>query len=98
LASAYYLAQQGAQVTVLDRQSGPARRPVLAMRPNLPGYSTPWAAPGIPFKAVKWMFQHHAPLAINDGSMWQLQWMAQMLKTVIHTATEQGTHDACCGV
>jgi hypothetical protein len=25
--------------------------------------------------------QHHAPLAINlDGSMWQLQWMAQMLK------------------
>jgi D-amino-acid dehydrogenase len=27
------------------------------------------------------MFQHHAPLAINiDGSMWQLQWMAQMLK------------------
>ncbi|MDB0116091.1 D-amino acid dehydrogenase small subunit, partial [Acinetobacter baumannii] len=46
-----------------------------------PGYSTPWAAPGIPFKAVKWMFQHHAPLAINlDGSMWQLQWMAQMLK------------------
>src|SRR5690606_27382665 len=46
-----------------------------------PGYSTPWAAPGIPFKAVKWMFQHHAPLAINvDGSLWQLQWMAQMLK------------------
>jgi hypothetical protein len=46
-----------------------------------PGYSTPWAAPGIPFKAVKWMFQHHAPLAINiDGSMWQLNWMAQMLK------------------
>jgi D-amino-acid dehydrogenase len=27
------------------------------------------------------MFQHHAPLAINiDGSMWQLNWMAQMLK------------------
>ena len=39
------------------------------------------AAPGIPFKAVKWMFQHHAPLAVQlDGSMWQLQWMMQMLK------------------
>jgi glycine/D-amino acid oxidase-like deaminating enzyme len=25
VASAYYLAQQGAQVTVLDRQSGPAK-------------------------------------------------------------------------
>ncbi|OCY51556.1 D-amino acid dehydrogenase [Acinetobacter pittii] len=82
VASAYYLAQQGAKVTVLDRQSGPAEETSFGNAGQIsPGYSTPWAAPGIPFKAVKWMFQHHAPLAINlDGSMWQLQWMAQMLK------------------
>ena len=82
VASAYYLAQQGATVTVLDRQSGPAEETSFGNAGQIsPGYSTPWAAPGIPFKAVKWMFQHHAPLAINvDGSMWQLQWMAQMLK------------------
>ncbi|ECE6725698.1 D-amino acid dehydrogenase [Acinetobacter ursingii] len=82
VASAYYLAQQGAQVTVLDRQAGPAEETSFGNAGQVsPGYSTPWAAPGIPFKAVKWMFQHHAPLAINiDGSMWQLQWMAQMLK------------------
>lgn len=82
VASAYYLAQQGAQVTVLDRQMGPAEETSFGNAGQIsPGYSTPWAAPGIPFKAVKWMFQHHAPLAINlDGSMWQLQWMAQMLK------------------
>ncbi len=82
VASAYYLAQQGAQVTVLDRQSGPAEETSFGNAGQIsPGYSTPWAAPGIPFKAVKWMFQHHAPLAINlDGSMWQLNWMAQMLK------------------
>ncbi|WP_151743787.1 D-amino acid dehydrogenase [Acinetobacter calcoaceticus] len=82
VASAYYLAQQGAEVTVLDRQSGPAEETSFGNAGQIsPGYSTPWAAPGIPFKAVKWMFQHHAPLAINlDGSMWQLQWMAQMLK------------------
>lgn len=81
VASAYYLAQQGAEVTVLDRQSGPAEETSFGNAGQIsPGYSTPWAAPGIPFKAVKWMFQHHAPLAINlDGSMWQLQWMAQML-------------------
>ena len=80
--SAYYLAQQGAEVTVLDRQTGPAEETSFGNAGQIsPGYSTPWAAPGIPFKAVKWMFQHHAPLAINiDGSMWQLQWMAQMLK------------------
>ena len=80
--SAYYLAQQGAEVTVLDRQTGPAEETSFGNAGQIsPGYSTPWAAPGIPFKAVKWMFQHHAALAINiDGSMWQLQWMAQMLK------------------
>ncbi|WP_168396177.1 D-amino acid dehydrogenase [Acinetobacter indicus] len=80
--SAYYLAQQGESVTVLDRQTGPAEETSFGNAGQVsPGYSTPWAAPGIPFKAVKWMFQHHAPLAVNlDGSMWQLQWMAQMLK------------------
>lgn len=80
--SAHYLAQQGASVTVLDRQTGPAEETSFGNAGQVsPGYSTPWAAPGIPFKAVKWMFQHHAPLAVNlDGSMWQLQWMAQMLK------------------
>jgi len=80
--SAYYLAKQGAKVTVIDRQSAPAEETSFANAGQIsPGYSTPWAAPGIPFKAVKWMFQHHAPLAINlDGSMWQLQWMAKMLK------------------
>ena len=82
VASAYYLAKQGAEVTVLDRQAGPAEETSFGNAGQIsPGYSTPWAAPGIPFKAVKWMFQHHAPLAINiDGSMWQLNWMAQMLK------------------
>ena len=82
VASAYYLAAQGAEVTVLDRQSGPAEETSFGNAGQIsPGYSTPWAAPGIPFKAVKWMFQHHAPLAINlDGSLWQLNWMAQMLK------------------
>lgn len=23
-----------------------------------PGYATPWAAPGVPLKAIKWMFQN----------------------------------------
>ena len=82
VASAYYLAKQGANVTVIDRQPAPAEETSFGNAGQIsPGYSTPWAAPGIPFKAVKWMFQHHAPLSINlDGSLWQLQWMAQMLK------------------
>jgi D-amino-acid dehydrogenase len=80
--TAYYLAKSGAEVTVIDRQDACAMETSFANAGQVsPGYSTPWAAPGIPLKAVKWMFQRHAPLAIRpDGSLWQLRWMAQMLR------------------
>lgn len=80
--TAYYLARSGAEVMVLDRQSGPAQETSFANAGQVsPGYSTPWAAPGIPLKALKWMFQKHAPLSIRpDGSLFQLRWMAAMLK------------------
>lgn len=80
--TAYYLARSGAEVVVLDRQSGVAQETSFANAGQVsPGYSTPWAAPGIPLKAMKWMFQKHAPLSIRpDGSLFQLQWMAAMLK------------------
>ena len=80
--TAYYLARAGVQVTVIDRQPGAALETSFANAGQIsPGYSTPWAAPGIPFKALKWMFQEHAPLAIRaDGSLWQLRWMAKLLR------------------
>ncbi len=79
--TAWYLAKAGAEVVVVDRQPAPAAETSFANAGQIsPGYSTPWAAPGIPLKAVKWMFQKHAPLAIRpDGSLFQLQWLAQML-------------------
>ncbi|GAB2458247.1 D-amino acid dehydrogenase [Comamonas humi] len=82
VSSAYYLARLGAEVTVLDRQDGPAQETSFANAGQVsPGYSTPWAAPGIPLKALKWMLQKHAPLAIRlDGSLFQLNWIAQMLR------------------
>jgi len=80
--TAFELATSGVQVTVLDRQSACGMETSFANAGQIsPGYSTPWAAPGIPFKALKWMFQRHAPLAIRpDGSLWQIRWMAQMLR------------------
>ena len=80
--SAYYLAQAGHDVTVLDRQPGPALETSFANAGQIsPGYASPWAAPGIPLKAMKWMLQRHAPLSITpDGSLFQLQWMWQMLQ------------------
>lgn len=82
VSTAWYLARAGAQVTVLERQPGVALETSFGNAGQVsPGYSTPWAAPGIPFKALKWMFQRHAPLAVRpDGSLFQLRWMARMLR------------------
>ncbi|UXY12955.1 D-amino acid dehydrogenase [Kosakonia sp. ML.JS2a] len=80
--SAWYLRQAGHDVTVIDRQPGPAQETSAANAGQIsPGYAAPWAAPGVPLKAIKWMFQRHAPLAISlDGTSSQLKWMWQMLR------------------
>ena len=79
--TAWALAKQGVEVTVVDRQAGVALETSHANAGQVsPGYSTPWAAPGIPLKALRWLFQRHAPLAVRlDGSLFQLRWMAAML-------------------
>ncbi|CAG2143339.1 D-amino acid dehydrogenase [Cupriavidus plantarum] len=80
--SAWYLARAGHEVTVVDREAAPALGTSFANAGQIsPGYASPWAAPGIPLKAIKWMFQEHAPLSIKpDGTLFQLQWMWQMLR------------------
>lgn len=79
--SAYQLAKAGHDVTVIDRQHGPARETSFANAGEVSfGYCSPWAAPGIPTKAVKWLFMKHAPLILRpkvDFAM--LSWMAKML-------------------
>ena len=80
--TAWYLAKEGHEVIVVDRQREVAQETSAANAGQIsPGYATPWGAPGIPLKAVKWMFEKHAPLAIRpDGTLFQLRWMWQMLK------------------
>ncbi len=79
---AYYLAKAGHEVTVLDRQSGPALETSFANAGEVsPGYSAPWAGPGVPLKAIKWLLMHHSPLVIKpmlDPAMWM--WGLQMLR------------------
>ncbi|MEZ0289341.1 MAG: FAD-dependent oxidoreductase, partial [Methylophilus sp.] len=79
--SAYYLALKGFHVTVIDRQPAVGMETSFANAGQIsPGYSAPWAGPGVPFKALKWLFQRHAPLRLRpDFSQWQAQWMAQFL-------------------
>lgn len=79
--SAWYLAKAGHQVTVIDRQSGPALETSFGNAGQIsPGYSAPWAAPGVPLKAIKWMMQDLAPLMINPKvNANTLKWMTKML-------------------
>ena len=81
ITSAYYLARTGHEVTVIDRQIAPAMETSFANAGQIsPGYASPWAAPGVPLKAIKWLLQKHAPLAIKvDGSLAQLRWIYAML-------------------
>lgn len=80
--NAYFLAQAGHEVTVLDRKEGPALETSFANAGEIsPGYSAPWAAPSIPLKALKWLFMRHRPLVIwpkLDPAMWL--WGLRMLR------------------
>ena len=79
--SAYYLARAGHEVTVVDRQPAPGMETSFANAGQVsPGYSAPWAAPGIPVKALRWLMMRNRPLVV-----WPLLeprlygWLAQML-------------------
>ncbi|MGS1017051.1 D-amino acid dehydrogenase [Allosphingosinicella humi] len=80
--SAYYLAKAGHEVTVIDRQFGPAQETSFANAGEIsPGYASPWAGPGIPVKAIKWLMMEHAPLILRlavDRDM--LCWLLAMLR------------------
>ena len=79
--SAYYLARQGHDVTVVDRQPAAGMETSFANAGQVsPGYSAPWAAPGIPIKAMKWLMMKHRPLVLwprTELRLWG--WLAHML-------------------
>ena len=46
-----------------------------------PGYASPWAGPGVPVKAIKWLMMKHGPLVIRpklDPAMWL--WLLKLLR------------------
>ncbi|WP_372830609.1 D-amino acid dehydrogenase [Pontibacterium sp.] len=86
--NAWYLAKEGHEVTVVDRQPEAALETSYGNAGMIsPGYAMPWAAPGVPIKAMKWMMQDLAPLAIQpklDSSMYI--WMSKMLRNCSEAA------------
>ncbi len=81
ITSAYQLAKAGHQVFVIDRQPGPALETSYANAGEVSfGYCSPWAAPGIPLKALKWLIMEHAPLILRpkpDFAM--ISWLIKLL-------------------
>ena len=60
--SAWYLAQAGHEVTVVDRQPAAGLETSFANAGQVsPGMSAPWAGPDTPRKAVLWLAMRHRP-------------------------------------
>ncbi|HEY4202050.1 MAG TPA: D-amino acid dehydrogenase [Devosiaceae bacterium] len=80
--TAWYLAEAGHEVEVVDRQQGPALETSFGNAGEIsPGYASPWAGPGIPLKAIKWLLMRHGPLVIRPHlDPYQLLWVLQMLR------------------
>ena len=80
--TAFYLAKAGHDVEVIERGSSAAAETSYANAGQIsPGYSSPWAGPGVPLKAVRWLTQRHGPLVIRpkaDPAMWM--WLLRMLR------------------
>jgi len=94
ITAAYELAGAGHEVTVVDRQAAPALETSFANAGEVsPGYSAPWAGPGVPVKAIKWLAMHHRPLVIRphiDRAF--IAWVLAMLRNC--TATRYAINKA----
>ena len=82
VSSAYQLALAGHEVTVVDRQPAAALETSYGNAGEVsPGYSAPWAAPGVPVKAVKWLLMQHRPLVIRPHlDLNMIRWGLAMLR------------------
>lgn len=79
--TAYELAVDGHEVHVFERRASACEEASFANAGVLaPGYVTPWAAPGMPSKVLKYLFKPHAPvrmgLPFRHGEVaWLRQWL-----------------------
>lgn len=80
--AAWFLTRAGLQAEVIERQPDVALETSFANAGEIsPGYASPWAGPGMPVKALTWLFQRHAPLVIRPGlDPAMYLWILRMLR------------------
>jgi D-amino-acid dehydrogenase len=72
--TAWYLAQDGHEVTVIDRQAGPGRETSFANGGQVSaGHAQPWARPSVIPKMLAWLGREDAPLRFRLRADWA-QW------------------------
>ncbi len=73
--AAWYLAEAGHEVTVIERQPGPALETSFANGGQISvSHAEPWANPGAPLKILKWIGREDAPLLWRFSADLQ-QWL-----------------------
>jgi D-amino-acid dehydrogenase len=80
--AAWYLRQAGHDVQVLDRRDAAGLETSFANGGQISAtHALPWAGPGVPWKALKWMLREDAPLLFRlraDPAQWR--WGLQFLR------------------
>jgi D-amino-acid dehydrogenase len=91
--SAWYLAQDGHDVTVIDREPGPALETSFANGGQISAcYAEPWANPDAPLKILRWLGRADAPLLFRPRADWrQWQWGMQFLIECLPSRTKRNT-------
>ena len=80
----------------MDRQPGPGLETSFANAGEVsPGYSAPWAGPGVPLKAIKWLAMRHRPLVIWPMSTGDVRWSIAPLRNCTEARYEINKA-ACC--
>jgi D-amino-acid dehydrogenase len=96
VATAYYLRQAGADVVVVDRQPGAGLETSYANGGQISAnHAAPWAAPGTPWKALKWLGRYDAPLLFHvrwDPALFA--WLARFLANCTATAVRRNIERA----
>ena len=94
--TAYFLRQRGYEVTVVDRQPGPALETSFANGSQISvSQSDPWASPHAPFKILKWLGKEDAPLLFRlrmDVNQWR--WGLRFLYECLPSRAEHNTLQA----
>jgi hypothetical protein len=91
--AAWYLSQDGHEVTVLDRHPGAALETSFANGGQISAsYAEPWANPEAPLKILKWLGRDDAPLLFRlraDPQQWR--WGLQFLFECLPSRTRHNT-------